>query len=351
MKHVSLNDLKPGYEIVIVGAGAAGCSLAYHLNDSSNALLIDYRKFPRFKACSGILVHAAKEHFDGIQIPNEVFSNPKEIDFVYADWNNNVEKPIKKGFFNTYRENLDKWLFNRLKTKKIEFCEKAKLIDFSYTKDKKHIVLMIESEGNIKNIVTKYLIGCDGATSMIRKKISTTQIPYYLAIQEVIPQEKVSPKTYFIYDDEITDFYSWVIPKNKSIEIGSAVKPENSKETFELFKRKVKEKLGIEGNGKMEAAIILRPDSFSEIVLGNENIILCGEAAGLISPSSAEGISYALVSGKKCAEAINSCLEKGKNEVLETYKHNIKQLLERLKKKFDKSEQIKKHSTRKGFFE
>ena len=108
--------------------------------------------------------------------------------------------------------------------------------------------------------------------------------------------------------------------------------------------------MGIEGNGHVEAAMILRPDSLSEICLGSDNILLVGEAAGLISPSSAEGISYALRSGKLAAQAINQEYENNSQAFVE-YKHKIKPLIDRLHLKFEKSEKIKKHSTRKKFFE
>ena len=40
--------------------------------------------------------------------------------------------------------------------------------------------------------------------------------------------------------------------------------------------------------------------------MGNDRIFLIGEAAGMISPSSFEGISYALLSSEALAQAFNS---------------------------------------------
>ena len=60
-----------------------------------------------------------------------------------------------------------------------------------------------------------------------------------MAIQEIIKETKIPEHAYFIYDDEITDFYSWVIPKGDAVEVGAALKPEHTRESFALFKQKV----------------------------------------------------------------------------------------------------------------
>ncbi|MDE6596904.1 MAG: colicin M resistance protein CbrA, partial [Oscillospiraceae bacterium] len=57
---------------------------------------------------------------------------------------------------------------------------------------------------------------------------------------------------------------------------------------------------------KTEACIVLRPKSPFDICTGRGNAFLIGEAAGLISPSSLEGISFAINSARLLAETLNS---------------------------------------------
>lgn len=66
------------------------------------------------------------------------------------------------------------------------------------------------------------------------------------------------------------------------------------------------------------------------IFLGKDNVFLIGEAAGLISPSTAEGISFALRSGKYCAETFN----KGNN--LNYYKKMCEVLKKEIQEKYTK---------------
>ena len=56
---------------------------------------------------------------------------------------------------------------------------------------------------------------------------------------------------------------------------------------------------------RTEACMVLRPANPGEICLGNSNCFLLGEAAGLISPSSLEGLSYAFDSARILAGVIN----------------------------------------------
>ncbi|HIH09601.1 MAG TPA: hypothetical protein HA254_02920 [Candidatus Diapherotrites archaeon] len=343
---IELNRLKFGYDIVVVGGGAAGCSFLGSLADNKySTLMIDSRSFPRFKACSGILVNNSKGFFSGASLPPEVLSKPSAIDIVYQDWASNSEKHVKKNFINTCRKELDNWLFSKVLDKNMSILENTKLVDFFYTHDKNLIVLLLEHNGKTTSVVTKYLVGCDGALSIVRKKIFSKNIRYYVAIQELISGFKLD-RAYFIFDDEITDFYGWLIPKGDCVEIGAAVSPFKAKEKFDLFKKKVSEKFGITGDGKIESAIVLRPSSLDEIFLGKDSIFLCGEAAALISPSSAEGISYALLSGKYCAEAFNSNLK----SKMESYKEKCKPLLKRLNKKFIKSRKMGNPEDRKLIF-
>ncbi len=346
MKPINFDDIKSGYDIVVVGAGAAGCSFLNNISRRFRVLCIDNKKFPRFKACSGILVKPGKEFLKNENIPEWVFADKKPLDLVYLDIDNNLQKYSKKGFSNTWRKELDRWLFEKNRNNSIDFVSECKFVDFRYTADGKYLVVVCESNGSIKTFVCKYLVGCDGANSSTRKKISKNNIRYYVAIQEII-DTKFEDKAYFIFDSEITDFYGWIIPKGDKVEIGCAVEPYKAKESYDKFKQKIQQRFGIRGAGKIESALILRPEKFSDIILGEKNVLLCGEAAALITSSAAEGISNALRSGKLCAEALNKNFER---DPIKEYTKKSAELLERLKTKFKKSEIISDPATRKLLF-
>ncbi len=60
---------------------------------------------------------------------------------------------------------------------------------------------------------------------------------------------------------------------------------------------------------KREGCLLLRPARPGQLALGEDGLALIGEAAGWISPSSAEGISYAMRSAIALAGAMGSGLD------------------------------------------
>ncbi|MFA6064554.1 MAG: FAD-dependent monooxygenase [archaeon] len=340
-----LDSLELGFDIVIVGAGAAGCTLAANLSEKFKVLLVDSKDFPRKKACSGILVTEGKDFF-GSTLDKRVLVEPKNLDITYVDWNNGSEKVSKKGFWNTDRFMLDNFLFDKVRNKSnVYFLKNTTFVEYTATHDGVHKVVMLEANGLVKPIIAKYLVGCDGALSRVRKKLDSHEIQFYIGIQEFIRSSIPVDNAYFIFDNELTDFYAWIIPKKPFIEIGALLDPKDSKEKFLLLKKKISEKFGITGEGIMNSSIVLRPSSSRDLFLGRDSVLLCGEAAGLISPSSAEGISYALRSGKYCADALNSS-----SDPLKEYSKNCKDLLSRIVEKFEKSRVLSDKNKRKRLF-
>lgn len=336
MPKITISKLKLGYDIVIVGAGIAGCVLAKNLSENLHVLLVDSKLLPRHKACSGIVVTQGRVILEALNPPKSIFLKPKEIHIVYADWAHGTEKEVKKGFLNTERERLDKWLYESvLEKENVDVLDKTRFAEAKYSEDRKHLALVLESNGDIKNIVTNYLVGCDGAVSLVRQMVSKNKPRRYVAIQELIKGRGIE-NAYFIFDDEITDWYCWVIPKGDLIDVGAALDPFKSREKFEKFKEKVKKRFGISGRGVFDSAMITRPESKKDIVLGENKVILSGESTGLISPSSGEGISFAFLSAKYLANAFN----KNFKNPLPDYRKECTQLIDRVVQKIPKSKII-----------
>jgi flavin-dependent dehydrogenase len=68
---------------------------------------------------------------------------------------------------------------------------------------------------------------------------------------------------------------------------------------------------------------------------GKNGAYLIGEAAGMISPSSLEGISYSMESAKRLAEAINgNCGDIGRKYFVSTLDIRLKLILKMLKMPF-----------------
>jgi geranylgeranyl reductase len=317
------------YDIVIVGSGPAGANLARLTGDKYKVLLIDKRdlenenpKNHANKCCGGLLSPDAQKMIAklGLGIPKDILVDPQLFAVRTIDLTNKLERFYQRFYLNMDREKFDRWLVSILPTgveKKFNSCFK------NFAEIPGGYEIRYIYNGQELCVKTKVIVGADGAFSKLRKSISKDiNIPEeYISIQEWFECPYHIPYFTAIFDEEISDFYSWIIPKENYLLLGSALKPrKNTLEKYDILKTKLTQ-LGFNFDNKIktEGAYIYRPKKLSQFYVGGKGIALVGEAAGAISPSSAEGISYALKSSLYLAQS----LEEGMNGFLNRYRQRV----------------------------
>ncbi len=346
MTHIDFDSIQESYDVIIVGAGPAGCILGKNISNKYSTLIIDRDNFPREKPCGGILVERTLQFLRNLDIPSKVFSKPERPQFVIDDWDNNLELRLNRDFLNIKRREFDHWLLS-LVPNSADLLPSTTLIDYDSIKNIIYVVL--RNGDKTKVVKCNYLIGADGGASTIRRKISSVPIRRYLVIQDIVKKSDKINDIYFIYDKEITDFYSWVIPKDEEMLLATSICYENSKEKMNLFKEKFKRKTKINIDKtfiRREAAVGARPRSLKEIEFGKKNVILVGEAAGLISSSSGEGISFALRSGDLLSKAIKTDFD----NPLGHYKNLCGPLISEIKERLLKAKTFSNPAKRKEYY-
>lgn len=318
------------YDIVIVGAGPSGANLARLIGDRYKVLLIDKRDLENQnsknlsnKCCGGLLAPDAQKMIAklGLAVPKDILVDQQLFAVRTIDLTNNLERLYQRFYFNMDREKFDRWLVSLIPT---EVDKRFNSIFRSFVEISEGYEIQYIYNGQEISAKTRVIVGADGAFSRLRKSINRdiNTPEKYISIQEWF--ECPHPMPYFtaIFDEEISDFYSWIIPKENYILLGAALRPrENTWEKYEMLKTKLTQ-LGFNFDKKVktEGAFINRPKKLSQFYAGRNNIALVGEAAGAISPSSAEGISYALKSSLYLAES----LEEGIDGFLDRYKQKAK---------------------------
>jgi len=322
--------LRKKYDIVIVGAGPAGCITAYFLSKKYKILLLDRSDFPRNKPCGGLLIEESQEFLKGMGMPSNIFSCPKYLGVKYIDWNNNIEIGQKRKIGNISREKFDYWLL-RLCRKNIDFSPITTFL--KYREERGGLKVFIKKNGKELIINTKYLVFATGSFLPIRKIFTDKKMNYYVVIQWWLKANKKVKDFILIYDNEITDSYSYLIQKGDYLIAGTGLIPGDTEEKMKDFIEKLKKKLKISGEiVKKEAAMVLNPRSIKDIILGDNKIILVGEAAGFISPNASEGISFALRSGYNCAKALNENFRNVSKKYQDLCKPLVKEIEDKIKK-------------------
>lgn len=319
------------YDIVIVGGGPAGSTLARLLGKKFKILVIDKRQLIYMtsegnfeKCCGGLIAPDAQLMLAkfGLGIPQNILVGPQLFTVRTIDIQNDIEQYYQRHYINVDREKFDKWLVSLIPPEVDVVCG-AIFKGFEIINN--NINLKYIQQGREYNINTKVLVGADGAISTVRKKLSidSPRPKTYISIQEYYKVDNSLPYFSSIFDDDITDFYSWTIPKDDLLVLGTAVIPKNKPyERFIVLKEKLISR-GFEFGPcvKRNGAYLLRPERLNQICVGKGNVALIGEAAGWISPSSAEGLSYSFRSAYALANAI---LHRPDNIIDEYYRNTNK---------------------------
>lgn len=328
MNEISLEDVSEEYDVILVGSGPAGCTAARNLSDEHRVLMLEKFSIPRNKPCGGILVEESQDFIKTLEPPSYIYARPKKINLEYIDIDNKIHAKTKHEFVNIFRPLFDLWLFRNLKEKNHDFISKVSITDFTQRQN----TIELTINGLKKKIRTRYLIGADGALSFVRNKLNHP-IRKYMAMQKYFKMDVSSYSTVtFLFDSEVTDFYSWIVPKQTSLIIGSAVSLQDSLNKFEIFEKKISKMMKLGRNVAIEAQVSTRPQSQSDLLLSKGNIFLVGEAAGLVTPSFGDGISYALRSGENIAKALNSNFDNPTPTYLELCRPLTNEITDKIKK-------------------
>ena len=75
------NKIKEEYDIIIIGAGPAGCAIVRELSEKFKVLLIERTRFPRKKACTGVIVEESDGYFAARneEIPRKLYFKQKKL--------------------------------------------------------------------------------------------------------------------------------------------------------------------------------------------------------------------------------------------------------------------------------
>jgi len=348
------------YDIAIIGAGPAGSTLARLVAVRYRVLLIDKRQLTgnestpwSQKCCGGLLAPDAQKILSqfGLGLPKHVLVDPQIFVVRAIDQTHNLERYYQRFYINLDRYRFDCWLLSMVPAT-VDVRPGMRFIGFDAIDGGYGIQL--QKKGKIFKERAKVVVGADGAASRVRRMVAGDKPSpnKYIAVQEWIESNDAVPYFSTFFDQSITDFYGWTIPKGDMILVGVALPPK--KDVVKKFKQ-LKQGLNRQGLllGKTiarEGAVINRPLSIKQIYTGTGGVALLGEAAGWISPSSAEGFSYAFKSARYLADALNHSLAGFNNRYARSTRNmrfNI--VLKNLKSPFMYNNLLRKIILRSGF--
>lgn len=310
-----ITECKEQYSIVVVGAGPAGSNFARMIDSNKyKVLVVDGSERKGEKVCGGLLSPDAQDLFAkyDISLPKEILVSPQLFSVRTIDLNLEQIRHYRRSYMNLNRAKFDELLIDLIP----DTVDVTKAYCKSVRKENGRFLIELQKGNEKKVVACDYIVGADGASSIVRKSLfPKANIEKYTAIQQWFLAEKENPYYSCIFDHKTSPSCSWIFFKDGYLVFGGAFAQKHCRAAFEeqkkkLVKRGIVPKEVFEHPVKTEACMVSRPHLFSGICRGKGHALLLGEAAGFISPSSFEGISYALKSGEALASAFNNAEEK-----------------------------------------
>lgn len=304
------------YDVIIVGAGIAGTVMAAKLYKDYKILLVDKNTLPQKKVCGDLYVPMIHDLINAWNPPEDLFFQVK-LKFHEPHLNLKSQKDIV--LLSTKRENMSSFLLNRLGNN-VEVRSACCIKKIEQHKNKYEVT---SHDDHVFS--ARYLIGADGANSIIREFIGYKKASQVKTIQLIVEGElKEKDSAYFVFDEKYTDHYIWIIPTKEGIKTGSSLKNND----FDVLLDYVKD-YAVNGVGKIlkrETFPLTCLESAGEIKYGKNNCFLIGEAMGLVCPITGEGITSSIFTALTAAGMINEA------KTITDYEKKCRKLAVKIKK-------------------
>lgn len=302
------NNIMLDYDVLIIGAGPAGSTLARLAPPGLKIAVMDKSGLPgeRPKPCGGLLSPDAQKFLarSELTLPKEILVTPQIFAVKTIDLSLDKIRLYQRSYLNMDREKFDGWLRSLIP-------ERVRMINARCTgvaRTDGGFIAKYRESGEDKTVTARYIVGADGANSIVRKAFfPNVKIRKYVAIQRWFSGKETVPFYSCVFDRKTSDCCSWSISKDDYMIYGGAFAPKDCRASFEAQLESAGNH-GFEFGSRLmdEACLVCRPKSPGEIISGGNGVLLLGEAGGFISPSSLEGISWAMRCGEYAAMALES---------------------------------------------
>ncbi|MES2989964.1 MAG: geranylgeranyl diphosphate reductase [Pseudomonadota bacterium] len=308
------------FDVVVIGGGPAGATAAHDLARAGRSVLLLDRA-GRTKPCGGAIPPRLIKDF---AIPDSLLVARATAARMVSPKDRKVDIPIDNGFVGMVdRDQFDEWLRERAAASGAQ----RRVGDFDrITRDADGVsVVHFEQRSQTDratrvpaSVRARAIVGADGAKSAVARQTvkGAERTKYVFAYHEILRTPAVPPSGFdpsrcdVYYRGTLSpDFYGWVFPHGDTMSVGTG----SADKGFSLRGavgglRAAAGLTGAETLRREGAPIPMKPLPRWD---NGRDVVLAGDAAGVVAPASGEGIYYAMFGGRLAAEAVEALLATG----------------------------------------
>lgn len=297
------------YDIIVIGAGPAGCTAAKTLSSQKyRVLLVEKFKLPRYKSCSGILIKKSmdlvKEYFDEA-VPASAMCIPAENKGMIFTDDTGRQFSFEQEGLNVWRSSFDGWLAEKAVASGVEIRDCTTALSCEEKADS--VLLTLHGEHTYTE-ETRYILDCEGVVGAFKRKLSKAT-PRLITTFQTFHEGSVNLDPHYFHaflQPELSEYDAWFNVKDNILVLGVAVKEQrNIQRYYERFISHMEQRHNLRIGRQVKAEKWLMPliRPGCPIDYGVGRVLFAGEIAGFLNPMG-EGISAGLESGYCAACAI-----------------------------------------------
>jgi geranylgeranyl reductase family protein len=302
------------FDCIIVGAGPAGGTAAYHLAKKGRSVLVlEKEALPRYKPCGGGVSPIVAEWFD-FDFSPAISLKVSSIRYTW-EMGDPIEAELKTAepIWMVRRDIFDHFLIQQAQKQGAELRESTEVTGIEFKGSHWQVNT---ANGPVEG---RYLIAADGAKGPMAKWLGFKDRKRRMggALEaEAITQIENGHMAHFEFG-MVKNGYIWNFPKADGYSIGIGTfrggEPQNLREIVTEYSKM----FGVDFKSiKQFGHPLCLWDGDQK--LHTQNALLAGEAACVVDPFTAEGIRPSIFSGLKASEAIHQALS-GDGNALENY--------------------------------
>lgn len=324
------------YDVVVVGAGPAGCTAAALIAEQGHStLLVERDKLPRFHVGESLMPETyhtltrlgvwdkLKEggyvKKNGVQFVNH--QDKESRPFFFAEFDDHE----RANTFHVERRVFDQLLFENAMDKGAQCLDSTRVTDISAEGKSPHTLTLQLADKSEQKVVAKVVVDATGQSAMIANRLGLVQIDPELKkaaiwgyFEDAERNGPLGPDVTCILHTDTKDAWFWYIPiGNGTVSVG--VVSDNERllkgrgKPEEIFAEERDKCPGLQRrleNAKQVGDFrVAKEFSYSTKEHAGDGWVLIGDAYGFIDPIYSSGVFLALKSGEMAADAIHAALE------------------------------------------